>query len=233
MKTTRILSASSAALLVTSVLLALAPAAKATTFPDLTYTVTLNLSSLSQDDPGAGPFSLDLQLVTGSGAPNVTNTVKLSNFVFTGGSASSTPDYVGGNESGSTTGTVTLTTGTTPVAQEANEYATLLSAGVTQISFNVDQTPNSELVSSGTPIPDEFNVSILDTNLDNVPTTDPSGAPNDTYRLVASPISSSQSTSTVQYFTLVATPEPNSGALSLLAAGGLLGLVLLRRRYTA
>jgi hypothetical protein len=195
----------------TSLLLALAPTAKATTYPDLQYNVTLNLSSL--DLLPNAPFSLDLQLVTGSAAPNITNTVTLSNFVFTGGTASGTPDYTNGNESGSLASSVVLTTGTTP-------------------SFHVDQTPNSELVSSGTPIPDQFNVSILDSNLNNVPTTDPSGAANDTYTLVSSAISSSETASNVNYYTL-ATPEPSSAALSFIAIGGMLGLVLLRRRLLA
>ena len=214
----------------TSLLLALAPAAKATTYPDLQYNVTLNLSSL--DLLPNAPFSLDLQLVTGSAAPNITNTVTLSNFVFTGGPASGTPDYTNGNESGSLASSVVLTTGTTPVAQEANEFAEAFSSGVTSISFHVDQTPNSELVSSGTPIPDQFNVSILDSNLNNVPTTDPSGAANDTYTLVSSAISSSETASNVNYYTL-ATPEPSSAALSFVAIGGMLGLVLLRRRLLA
>jgi hypothetical protein len=228
MKPTRILSATSAALLITALLVAMAPAAKATTFPDLQYNVTLNLSSLNLL-PNA-PFSLDLQLVTGSAAANVTNTVTLSNFVFTGGTASGTPDYTNGNESGSLASSVVLTTGTTPVAQEANEFAEAFSSGVTSISFHVDQTPNSELVSSGTPIPDQFNVAILDNGLNNVPTTDPSGAANDTYTLVSSAISSSETASNVNYYTIVATPEPSSTALSFVVAGGLLGLVLLRRR---
>ncbi len=61
-------------------------------FPDLTYTVTLNLGTL--DINPSDTFSLDLQFITGSG--NVTNTVKLSNFQFLGGSADSTPEFTSG-----------------------------------------------------------------------------------------------------------------------------------------
>jgi hypothetical protein len=175
-------------------------------FPNLTYNVTLNLSSLSSF--ANAPFSLDLQLVSGSG--NVSNTVTLSNFVFTDGTASGTPDYTSGNESGSLASTLTLTTGTTPTAQSDNELAEAFSAGVTQISFSVSQTPNSEVVNSGTPIPDQFNVSILDNTLSNVPTTDPSGMAADTYTLVSSAITSSETSAQVKLYTLdaAAVPEP-------------------------
>jgi len=224
MKTTRLLSAYGAAMLSTALLLALAPAARATPFPDLVYTVTLNVNSLGQD-PNA-PFSLDLQLVQGSG--NVLNTVTLSNFVFTGGTASGTPDYTNGMETGSLASSVVLTSPATPEG-EVSELAEAFSAGVTQISFKVDQTPNSELVSSGTPIPDQFNVAILDSNLNNVPTTDPSGAAADTYTLVSSPLGESSSLATVKTYTLQVAPEPSTYATLL---GGLvaLGVMAIRRR---
>jgi hypothetical protein len=228
MKLTRILSAS---LLLASVVLALAPAARASNFPNLTYSVTLNLSALALN-PNA-PFSLDLQLVTGSGAPNVTNTVVASNFVFTGGSANSTPVYSAGNESGTPTGSVTLTTGTTPAALATNEVAFQLSSGVTQVSFNVSQTPNSELVNSGLPTNDEFNVAILDSGLNNIVTTDPSGAAFDTYRVFTSTLSETQTAAQNQYFSVVVTPEPGSAALSFIAVGGFLALVMVRRRLVA
>ena len=212
MKTKRILSAFGAALLSPAFMLALAPAAQAATFPDLTYTVNLDLSSLGLNPNG--PFSLDLQLVQGSG--NVTNTVKLSNFSFTGGSATGTPDFTMGNESGSLATTVTLTN-----TSSDNEFAEAFSAGVTQISFTVDQTPNSEVVTSGTPIPDQFNVAILDTNLNNLATTDISGGNT----LISSALSSNATSASVDRYSLIAAPEPGSAAMFLLGACGVLGIL--------
>ena len=56
---------------------------------DLAFTVTLNTSVL------AGPFSLDFQLVDGSGLGDGNNTVMLSNFNFGGGSAVGLPTLAG------------------------------------------------------------------------------------------------------------------------------------------
>lgn len=222
MKPTRILSAAGAALLSTAFLIALAPAAQATPFPDLTYNVTLNLSSLNLDPNG--PFSLDLQLITGSG--NQTNTVTLSNFVFTGGTATGT-NFSTGNVSGSIGSSLVLTSNANPNTASDNEFDENFSSGVTQISFHVDQTPNSETVTSGTPIPEQFNVAILDDNLNNVPTTDPSGG--DT--LVSSPLGETSTSATVNQYSLnlQATPEPSSVFLGLIGAGVMFGM--LRKRF--
>ena len=219
MKPTRILIAASAALLST---LAFAPSAKATTFPDLTYNVTLNLSSLNEFPNG--PFALDLQLATGSG--NQTNTVTLSNFVFTGGTATGT-DFSFGNVSGSIGTSLVLTSNSNPNTATDNEFAELFSAGVTQISFKVDQTPNSETVTSGSAIPEQFNVAIVDQNENNLATTDSSGA----NELVSTPLGSTSTAASVETFSLspAAVPEPTSGYMGL-AAAGLMG-VLLRKRF--
>jgi PEP-CTERM motif len=214
MKSTRILRMSALVLSAAS-LLAFAPAAKATTFPDLVYTVTLNLNSLQGSL--SDPLSLDLQLTTGSG--NVSNTVTLSNFVFTGGTASATPDFTNGGESGSFASSVILTN-----SAGDNEFAAALSSGVTQISFKVDETRNNDVVGTGTATPDQFNVAVLDNNLINVPTTDPTGNNN----LVTSVLVTTETAATVKQYAVVATPEPSTYALML---GGLLTLgALLRRR---
>jgi hypothetical protein len=224
MKTTRIISAFGAALLSATFLLTLAPAAHATTFPNLNYTLTLNLSQL--DATGAtGPFSLDLQLITGSG--NVTNTVTLSDFVFTGGTALGTTTFANGNESGSLATSVILTSNTPNTASD-NEFAEAFSSDVTQISFNVSQTPNSELVSSGTPIPDQFNVAILDTNLNNISTTDPTGDNT----LVSSAISSSETAAQVDQYSLVAAaPEPSTYATLFVGLVALGAAIRFRPRH--
>ena len=216
MKTTRLLSASGAALLSTAFLFVLAPAARATTFPNLNYSVTLDLSSLGANPNG--PFSLDLQLVQGSG--NVTNTVTLSNFVFTGGSASGTPDFTYGAETGSLASSIVLTN-----TDSDNEFAEAFSSGVTQISFNVSETPNSEVVTSGTPIPDQFNAAILDANLNNLQTTDPSGGNT----LISSALSSNETVDSVDRYSLVAAPEPSTYT-TLLGGLAALGVMMFRRR---
>jgi hypothetical protein len=228
MKNPRITGAFSA-LFLSAALLALTPAARAATFPNLTYNVTLDLSSLENDSNT--PFSLDFQLVSGSG--NVTNTVTLSNFVFTGGTASGTSDFTSGNESGSLASTLTLTTGTSPMAQSDNEFAEAFSSGVTQVTFSVNQTRNPEVVTSGTAIPDQFNVSILDGSFDNVPTTDPSGAANDTYTLVSSAITSSETASQVNLYALNVTsaPEPSTYAALLVGLVALGAAIRFRPRH--
>ncbi|MEI9997895.1 MAG: hypothetical protein WDO13_01340 [Verrucomicrobiota bacterium] len=104
-----------------------------------------------------------------------------------------------------------------------NELAFALSSGVTAISFKVDQTPNSEIVGTGTPIPDQFNVALLDGDLDNLPTTDPSGGD----ALLSSVLGTNATLQTIKVFSgtgealgvVAAVPEPSSIALSLLAAG--------------
>ena len=220
MKTTRILSASSALLSAVAFLFAAAPSAHAAQppVPDLVYTLTFDLSSLNSNPNG--PFSLDLQLITGSG--NVSNTVKLSNFVFTGGTSTGTAFQTGG-VSGSLASGIVLSN-----SSNDNELALNLSSGVTQVSFTVDQSPNSEVVNTGTPIPDQFNVAVLDGNFFNVPTTDPSGGDV----LASSALGANDTVAnSVKTYTLVASvPEPSSTALVLLGASGLIGMLGLRRR---
>jgi hypothetical protein len=229
MKTNRLLCASGA-LLSTLLLIALAPAAHAVSTPDFDYTVTLNVSSLSSNaNVGNGPFSLDLQLTQGSG--NVSNTVKIYNFSTTGtGSGFGAADYNMGTESGTigTGGIVTLTN-----SSSDNELAATFNPGTQTISFNVDETPNDEVVGTGTPIPDQFNIAVFDTNENNIATTDPSSN-NELIESVLGEdpnLTTFSTTGSESVTVVVATPEPNSAALSIVAAGGLLGLVLLRRRY--
>jgi hypothetical protein len=204
------------ALLLTTFSLLALNSAKATTFPDLSYNVTLNLANLAGYSADA-PFSLDLQLAQGSG--NVSNTVTLSNFVFTGGTSDGTPNFTTGGESGSLASSLVLTDTATD-----NEFAEAFSSGVTSISFHVDQTPNSEEVTQGTAVPEQFNVYIIGDDLNYAPTTDPTGA--DT--LLSSDLGTN---ATVNQFSIEAAPEP--GVTGLLLLGGVVAAVFGRWRRLA
>ncbi|MDR3406571.1 MAG: PEP-CTERM sorting domain-containing protein [Chthoniobacter sp.] len=230
MKNTRILRSCGAALLSTALLLTLAPASHAA---DLIYTVTLKTSSLVGNPDG--PFSLDLELIAGSNNGthgNVSNTVTLSNFVFAGGSVQASPNFTLGSESGSVGSSVVLTN-----SSLTNIYAIGFDTFPTQISFQVDETTNSEVVGTGTPIPDQFSVYLDNNNASTgffVPTTDPSG--NNT--LVTSAINSGMIINSVGFSNSVSpdggvttsVPEPGSAALLLFGA---VGLVARRKRSAA
>jgi hypothetical protein len=195
---------------------------------NLSYTVTINTLSLVNNSDE--PFSLDLQLETGSGNPvtgagNVSNTVTLSDFVFTGGTASGTPNFTQGGESGSLASTLTLTN-----TSGNNEFAEAFSSTVTQVSFEVTETLNTEVVSNGTPTPDEFNVFIDDNNTADgyVPTTDPTG--NDT--VASSSLVSGDTASSVNHYALEAVPEPGSTAMLCIGSGAML-MIWFRRKGKA
>jgi hypothetical protein len=218
-----------AAVLSTAFLLALAPASRAA---NLIYTVTLYTSSLDSN-PDA-PFSLDLQLLTGSGNPttgagNVSNTVTLSNFTFLGGSASGTPNFTAGGESGSLAGGLTLTN-----SSGNNEFAEAFSSSVTSITFKVNETLNTEVVGSGLPTPDTFSVFIDDNNTADgfVPTTAPGGAD----ALVISELVSGDTFSSVGFYDSTSSPDPGvvavpePGSTGMLCLGGTILAIWVRRK---
>ena len=213
MKITRTHRLCCAAAVSGSLLLAFSPESRA----NLDYTVTVSTASLVANVNE--PFSLDFVLGSGSQFPDADNTVKLTNFVFTGGSAGAV-SYSNGGETGSTASGITLTN-----SAEDNELATYFSNTVTSISFNVDETSNTN-----NPFPDQFDVAILDSGLNNIPTTDPSGGNTllleniNTAQTLAS-VNTYQSTVTGEApgVTVSAVPEPGS-AVGLLAGLGVLGL---------
>lgn len=231
MKTSRILGTCGAAALTAAALLALAPSSHAATF---TYNVTLNVGTLVGNPNG--PFSLDLQLVPGSA--NFANSVTISNFVVTGGSFTGTPTYTNGNESGSTSSSVTLSmsVGSSPFNPE--EFAQAFTSSTTQISFQVQETNNQETVGSGSPIPDQFNVAILDSGLNNIATNDPStGNTIVSNAMIGSQILSQQvatyastgSDGNGGVTAVVAVPEPASAAMLFVGAIGLVARRKTRR----
>ena len=209
-----------AAVLSGALLLGLAPLGRAA---NLNYTVTLNTASLVGN--ANAPFSLDVALGSGSQTPNSDNTVTLSNFVFANGTLGAV-SFSSGGESGSMASTVTLTNSSLD-----NELAQSFSNTVTQVTFTVSQTNNTN-----NPVPDQFNVSILDGGLNNIPTTDPNGGNT----LVLANITSAQTLASVATYrstangeapgVTAAVPEPRSAAG--LFVGCLGSLVVWARRRT-
>ncbi len=196
-------------------LAALAPAAHA----QLTYEEYVNVAPL---EAGAnGPYSLDFQLIQGS--DNVSNSVTLSNFVITGGNFTGV-SYTAGNESGGVASSVVLSsTAGVPVSFGDNEFAESFSAGTSLIQFKVTETNNAETVAEGSPIADQFNIAVLDTNLNNIETTDSLGN-----TLFEDPMTGSRSPGQFLEFEsngddgnpagVTAVPEP--GTYAMLSIGG-------------
>jgi hypothetical protein len=205
-------------------LFALAAAAGGAALPStggaqtLTYHVDLNVAALLAS-PLTAPYSLDLQL-NGDGLPAAgTNMITASNFVFTLGSATGTPSTFEG-ASGSLTSSVALSeSASTPL----NEFYQSFSATTTDIQFDVTSTENGSGIT-----PDEFSVSILDNNLNQIATTATDGV-----SLVTETINGSVPAPTTQAYqstspagvTAGVVPEPATVSILLV---GVCGLILLR-----
>ena len=167
------------------------------------------------------PFTLDYQLNSGDGNNN--NTATINNFTFgNGGSATGTPSYVGG-ASGDLTSGVALSE-----SSAYNEFDQTFTAG-SILGFDLSLTTNPV-----TPTPDQFSFAILDNNLDELGTTDPSDA--NTIITVnidsASPSIDQFSTSPASFGTVTVTPltsvpEPATTALFGISS---LAVVIRRRR---
>jgi hypothetical protein len=207
-----------------AILLALAPAVHASLY----YSVTLNVGSL-QSNPD-GPFSLDLQLISGS--QGVTNSVYVNSFSYTNTSLSGTAQTIG-LASGSAASGISLTTNSGTGFSDFYQPLSI-SSGTASISFIVAQSLNSE-VGTGAPTPDQFEVFLDDGNTTDgyVPTTAPGGVD----ALAISTISDTETVSQIGSYsstspdagvtTAVAVPEPGSAGLLLL---GVAGLVARRKR---
>ncbi len=193
----------------------------------------INLNTAALSGAANAPFFLDFQLNQGSGL--LSNAVTLTNFTFTGGSATGSPSLFG-NAIGSLGTSVTLTDTS---ASPFNEFFQGFSAGTTNIQFNVSV---SQL--AGGAIPDEFTTAILDSELGNpqIGTNAP-----DTVSLVTLNLGAANTIANVSTYAstapagvtasaapitgLVAVPEPSSYAFAGTAM--LAGIAALRRRKSS
>lgn len=169
------------------------------------YHVSVDTSAL-QSAPGA-PFALDFQLIGGNA---LSNTVTISNFTYGGGAATSDPfASTFGLASGTLQTGVTLTSNS---SNFLNEFYQGFAPG-SVLGFDVNLTTNVN-----GPTPDGFSFSILDQNLENLPTN---GVGN-SYLLVNID-GSTPSFVAANGVTFSAIPEPNSalfmGALVVGAVG--------------
>jgi hypothetical protein len=206
----------------------LTPSAKA----DFLYHVDLDVSSLLGN--ASAPFYLDFQLNKGNGFS--TNSVTLSNFLFTGTSAGPSGSAVPfGLTFGDLGSSISLNENSTNPNAELYQAFT---AGTTDIQFNVTLTQNSP----GS-IPDGFNMSILDNGLSNIQTTDPNGGTLANWTMMGVSITNNNSLADVATYQSTApagatvtastsvVPEPSS-ALALLSSSVML-LGFRRHRISA
>lgn len=214
----------------------LAIAVAAVLTPAVTHADTFNfhvdLDVTSLGSAPNSPYYLDFQLNEGSGT--LPNFVTLSNFVFTGGSASGSATLFG-----SASGDMSLATSPSfPItlsdnsSSPFNELFQAFTSGTTHIGFDVSISQNAPGVT-----PDGFLVSILDNETFNpaIPTTDPNST------MLTLPIGSANTLGDVQTFSSTspsgvtvtvgaAVPEPTTFAALI---GGVGCLVGLRRRRLA
>ncbi|MBV8817383.1 MAG: NF038129 family PEP-CTERM protein [Acidobacteriaceae bacterium] len=189
---------------------------------DYQFKINLNVASLIGN--ANAPFYLDFQLNDGSGTLAGVNTVTLSNFVLTGGSATGLATTFG-TVTGNLGSTLTLTDNT----GSGSEFYQQFTSNTQNISFNVSTTTNNDPTS-----PDLFAVGILDQNKANIPTT----ASDTSDTLVEAPISSTMSIASVKTFSsqspdagvtaaAAAVPEPSTWMSMVLGAAA---LILFKRR---
>jgi hypothetical protein len=131
-----------------------------------TYTVSLSTDALNANS-ASEPFSLDFQFVDGSGTGDANNTITLKNFNFSSGGSLSSPASLSGGASQSG-GTFTITD-----SSSFNEVLTPFTAGTSPnstLSFQLTTTNHAETGAGSSP--DELTFYVLDSNDNDVPTSD-------------------------------------------------------------
>lgn len=132
----------------------------------LSLHVDVNTSALAAAGTPPKPFAIDFQL--NGGSPNG-NSVTINHFTFGGGSATALPaaTFASGLGTGDLASTVVLTDN---AGNPFSEFYQGFNPG-TAFGFDVSFSLNVN-----SPIPDQFTFAILDNNLLNLASTDPSGA---------------------------------------------------------
>lgn len=183
------------ALFATAIALLSAPAMRAQV---LTFNVDIATAGLSADSANA-PFNLDFNLHYGNSAL-ASNTVVLSNFSFTGGSALGSP-VLGGSATGSLGSSVSLLANST---HAFSDFYQQFSAGTTDIKFTATVTEPGPDVG----IPTEFTAAIFDNSLGS-PAQLFTTAP-DTLSLVTLNLSSSNTIANVKTYSAFASADGNT-----------------------
>jgi hypothetical protein len=195
-----------------------------------TFSFSIDTSSLIANPNG--PFILDFQFIDGGGTGDGNNTITLSNF--------SDPASLTVVPSSETAG-VTLNGSPFGLTMTDNSFfneISFLLVPSSSLSFRFDSTDNPE---AGTP--DTFIVDLLDSSLNNIPTTNPNGI-----ALIEVDLPTTDPASGTQVITsgslansdgvvfaapaesFVATPEPSTIAMMTIEAMIVLA-GLLRRRF--
>jgi hypothetical protein len=172
----------------------------------LTFDVDINTAALSADSANA-PFYLDFTMDYGNSAL-ASNTMTLSSFSLTGGTAIGSAT-TSGLASGSLTSTVALTASS---ANPASELYQQFSSGVTDINFKASVTEKGPDV--GTPT--EFTASILDSSL-GFPAQLFTTAP-DTASLVTLDLNASNTVGDVGAFTSISSADGSTPVPGVTAA---------------
>jgi len=194
---------SNLALLASAIALLCAPALHAQV---LTFDVDLNTAALAAQDSANSPFYLDFQL-NYFGSSSLSDSVTLSRFQYTGGSALSTPT-LNGLASGNLSNGASLTATS---ASQLNEIFQQFSATTTDIQFRA-----SVFESGSDTTPPEFSAAILDssTNPASQVFTD---AP-DTLSLVTLNVTPTNTLSNVNGYAMTSSADGNTPISGVAAA---------------
>ena len=182
------------------------------------FHVRIDTSGLGSSPASAGaPFSLDLQFNDGGVLGN--NTVQVTNFTYSGGSATGSAIATGG-AAGDIGSTVTFDN--SDVFQELHQTFT----PGTLLAFDVNLTQNVDGLT-----PDSFVVAILDKDLLNIPTT---GMGNSLVQIdinqATGPLVVNVGSGTGDYVSVNVVPEPTSLTIAGIGIGAIVGYGWRRRK---